>query len=39
MTEENEAEIIFEYIIPKSFPNLKNDINTQIHEYLAWIQE
>ena len=39
MTEENEAEIIFEDIIPKNIPNLKKDINAQIHEYLAQIQE
>lgn len=38
-TGENKAEMIFEDIMTKKFPNLKNDINTRIHEILAQIQE
>lgn len=36
---ENEAEIVFEDVMAKKFPNLKNDTNIQIHEILAQIQE
>lgn len=32
MIGENEAEVVFEDIMAKNFPNLKNGINTQVHE-------